>query len=241
MSKAGQVCLRAANTFWTRASGRSLSEHLTSFHISGSLDRFCKLPAKVRAHIADREGMCSGAECRVRTENVEVDGAVCWDCGVGMSSSARAVSALRRFGGGPRVLRERFRSLILSTCGMCNNENKGERTAFRFRGSPGGMSLVAQFQPSSLWHRHSQRQPSAQVSNRSARHTPGGNRATALGVLLSCPTIYVGVCGYRWLCEMVPPPHASYDLLHSCYLRILSFNGLYMASSGASGARDRFV
>ena len=112
LSKAGQVCLRTANTFWTRASGRSLREYFTSSHVSGLLDSFCKLAAKARAHSADREGMCSGTVCSVRTENVDVDGAVGWDCGVGMWSSARVVPALRRLGGGPSVFWERLRPLM---------------------------------------------------------------------------------------------------------------------------------
>ena len=86
LSKAGQIFLSTVNTFCTRASGRSLSEYLTASHVSGSPESFCKFLAKVRAHIVDRDVMrsCSDGVCKVRIENVDVDGAVGWDWGVGI-------------------------------------------------------------------------------------------------------------------------------------------------------------
>lgn len=127
LSRPGQICLSTVNTFCTRASGRPLSEYLTSSHVSGFPESFCKFLAKVRAHIVDKDGMCcSDAVCKVRTDNVDVDGAVGWDCGVGISSSAWAVraSAFRRFGGGPRDARERLRLLMVPVFRECDKENK---------------------------------------------------------------------------------------------------------------------
>ena len=124
LSKAGQICLQAAKIFCTRVSGRSLRAYFTSSHSFGSLDSFCKFSANLRTHIVPSDGIWS-AVCKLRTENVDVDGAVGWDCGVGMSSLA----ALRRFAGGPPTDRDGLLRPPMLLVSRIRCEGKGQRYA----------------------------------------------------------------------------------------------------------------